>query len=249
MTKVITLFNQKGGVGKTTTVVNLAAALSNLGRKVLVIDMDPQSNTTSGLGVEKDLELNTYDFLIDDSIEIITTNSKVDLIPSGTDLAGVEIELAKAGNWQMLLKDRIESVKKNYDYILIDSPPSLGVLSMVSLVASDSIIIPVQCEYYALEGVSQLFSTIELVRDNFNKNLEIEGVLMCMYDPRTNLSLQVVDEVKGFFKNKVYLTMIPRNVRLAEAPSYGMSIFEYDANSKGAKAYMDFAMEFERKLK
>lgn len=245
MAKVITIFNQKGGVGKTTTVVNLGSALANSKKKVLVIDLDPQANATSGLGIDKEQEHNVYDLLINGNKDTIlnTENKKLDLIPSNGDLAGIEIELSRENNWQYRLKESIEDIKANYDYCLIDSPPSLGVLSMIALVASDSIIIPVQCEYYALEGVGQLMSTISLIRDTFNSDLQVEGVVLCMYDGRTNLSIQVADEVKGFFEDKVYKTVIPRNVRLAEAPSFGMSIFEYDPNSKGAKAYLSLAKE------
>lgn len=245
MAKVITIFNQKGGVGKTTTVVNLASALANSKKKVLVIDLDPQANATSGLGIDKEQDHNVYDLLINGNKDTIlnTENKKLDLIPSNGDLAGIEIELSRENNWQYRLKESIEDIKANYDYCIIDSPPSLGVLSMIALVASDSIIIPVQCEYYALEGVGQLMSTISLIRDTFNSDLQVEGVVLCMYDGRTNLSIQVADEVKGFFEDKVYKTVIPRNVRLAEAPSFGMSIFEYDPNSKGAKAYLSLAKE------
>ena len=250
MAKVITIFNQKGGVGKTTTVVNLSAALAKLKKKVLVIDLDPQANATSGLGVEKDQEHNVYDLLIHGNKEIIKTETKnLDLIPSNGDLAGIEIELSQQSNWQYRLREQIEDIKDSYDYCIIDSPPSLGVLSMIALVASDGIIVPVQCEYYALEGVGQLMSTISLVRDSFNPNLNVEGVILCMYDGRTNLSIQVAEEVKGFFEDKVFKNVIPRNVRLAEAPSFGMSIFEYDANSKGAKSYMSLAKEFIKREK
>lgn len=244
MGRILTVFNQKGGVGKTTTVVNVAVALSMLKKKILVVDMDPQGNATSGLGLFE-FEDMIYDFVIESKCNCIypTKYERVDMIPSGNEFAGVEIELARDGNWQYKLKEMLIGIKDDYDYILIDSPPSLGILSMMSLIASDALLIPVQCEYYALEGVSQLMDTITLVRENFNPQLAIDGVLMCMYDARTNLSLQVVDEVKSFFKDKVYMTMIPRNVRLAEAPSFGMSIFEYDKNSKGAKSYLSLAKE------
>lgn len=251
MAKVITIFNQKGGVGKTTTVVNLSSALAKLKKKVLVIDLDPQANATSGLGVEKEQEHNVYDLLINNNKQTIikTEYKNLDLIPSNGDLAGIEIELSRKSNWQNRLKESIKEIKDDYDYCIIDSPPSLGVLSMIALVASDSILVPVQCEYYALEGVGQLMSTISLVRDSFNPELQIEGVVLCMYDGRTNLSIQVADEVKGFFGEKVYKNVIPRNVRLAEAPSFGMNIFEYDEKSKGAKSYMSLAKEFIKKEK
>ena len=246
MASVFTVFNQKGGVGKTTTVVNLSHALAKIGKKVLIVDMDPQGNSTSGLGFY-DFDLMIYDFLIENNGKALykTNYENVHIIPANREFSGVEIELAKGGDWQFKLKKALEPVIKDYDYVLIDSPPSLGILSMMSLIASNYIIIPVQCEYYALEGVSQLMDTINLVKDNFNPNLEIGGVLMCMFDGRTNLSLQVVEEVKNFFKGKVYKTIIPRNVRLAEAPSFGMTILQYDPLSKGAKAYLNLAKEIE----
>ncbi len=245
MGKIVTVFNQKGGVGKTTTVVNLSVALASKGQKVLVIDMDPQANATSGLGVEQNREPMIYDVLTgSDSIDaIVASESGVDVLPSGGDLAGIEMEITAQKDWQFSLKRALEPVRENYDYIILDSPPSLGVLSLMSLTASDGILIPVQCEYYALEGVTQLMKTIELVKTNFNPDLEIEGVVMCMFDGRTNLSIQVVDEVKKYFKSKVMHTMIPRNVRLAEAPSFGMSILEYDEKSRGAIAYKKLAEE------
>lgn len=247
MTKIITVFNQKGGVGKTTTVINLSAALIEKGKRVLITDMDPQGNSTSGVGISKEQDYTVYDFLLKECSyrDVVQPTEKEGLfvIPSNGDLAGIEIELAQRGNWQYLLYDGLKDVD-DVDFIFIDSPPSLGILSMMSLVASDSILIPVQCEYYALEGVGQLLDTIHLVKDNFNHRLEIEGVIMTMYDGRTNLSLQVVEEVKDFFEDLVYSVMIPRNVRLAEAPSYGMDILSYDRKSKGAESYLALAEEF-----
>lgn len=249
MARIITVFNQKGGVGKTTTVINLAAALGKRGFKILIMDIDPQGNATSGLGIDKSqLELSTYDVLINDvSIEKIiqkTTAENVDILPSNVELAGAEIELIEIDNRELILKKAIEIVEKLYDYIFIDCPPSLGLLSINGLAASHSVLIPIQCEYYALEGVSQLMDTIMLVKRSLNPDLEIEGVVLSMFDGRTNLSIQVVDEVKKYFKGKVYTSIIPRNVRLAEAPSHGLSILDYDSKSRGAEAYNDLAEEF-----
>lgn len=250
MGKAIAIFNQKGGVGKTTTNINLAACLAIKGKKILILDIDPQGNTTSGMGiVKKDLEYSTYDVLIDRDLDvkecIISTRvSGLDIIPASTDLAGAEIELVAQKGRELRLKHAIDQIKDDYDYIFIDCPPSLGLLTINSLTAVDSVLIPIQCEFYALEGVSQLMSTIELVKKNMNPKLEIQGVILSMFDGRTNLSIQVVQEVKKYFKNKVYSTVIPRNVRLAEAPSYGMPITEYDPKSKGAEAYTEFAEEF-----
>lgn len=249
MGKIISIFNQKGGVGKTTTAINLSAGLGKLGKKIALVDIDPQGNSTSGLGIDKDsVQPIIYDVLannidIRDSINDSTAEN-VKIIPSNNQLAGLEIELAREGNWEKILKDRLEVIRDDFDYIFIDCPPSLGILSVIGLVASDSVIIPIQCEYYALEGVSQLFETIKLVKKGLNPNLEVEGVVLSMFDGRTNLSIQVVEEVKSFFKGKVYVSIIPRNVRLAEAPSHGLSIMDYDDKSKGAEAYMELAEEF-----
>lgn len=249
MGKTIAVFNQKGGVGKTTTTINLAAGLGKLGKKVLLVDIDPQGNSSSGLGLDK----NKVPFLIYD---ILTQNTEIQngiyetsaenlsIIPSNNQLAGLEIEFARSGDWEDSLRGAIDWIKEDYDFIILDCPPSLGILSVMGLIASDSVIIPIQCEYYALEGVSQLFETIELVKKNYNSDLEIEGVVLSMFDGRTNLSIQVVEEVKEYFKGKVYTSIIPRNVRLAEAPSYGLSIHDYDSKSKGADSYMELAEEF-----
>ena len=250
MGKKIAIFNQKGGVGKTTTNINLAACLAMKGKRVLVLDIDPQGNTTSGLGISKrELENTVYNVLVDEDYDIkdavIKTDVKgLDLIPASVDLAGAEVELVQIEGREKALKQGLDKIKDDYDYIFIDCPPSLGLLTINSLAAVDSVLIPIQCEFYALEGVSQLVSTIELVKKSLNPSLEIQGVILSMFDGRTNLSAQVVQEVKKYFGNKVYATVIPRNVRLAEAPSYGLPITEYDPKSKGAEAYMDFAEEF-----
>lgn len=250
MGKAIAIFNQKGGVGKTTTNINLAASLAMKGKKVLVLDIDPQGNTTSGLGIiKKDMEYTSYELLTDDEVDIKdtivkTTTEGLDLIPASVSLAGAEVELVKMDGREKRLKNALDQIKDKYDYIFIDCPPSLGLLTINSLTAVDSVLIPIQCEFYALEGVSQLMSTIDIVKKNLNPGLEIEGVILSMFDGRTNLSIQVVEEVKKYFKDKVYTTVIPRNVRLAEAPSYGVPIFQYDPRSTGAEAYNEFADEF-----
>jgi len=248
--KAIAIFNQKGGVGKTTTNVNLAACLAIKGKRVLILDIDPQGNTTSGIGiVKKGLKNTAYEILIDDKLEpekaIMKTGVKnLDIIPASVELAGAEIELVQLEGREKRLKKALEKIKSKYDYIFIDCPPSLGLLTINSLTAVDSVLIPIQCEFYALEGVSQLMSTIELVKKNLNPDLEIQGVILSMFDGRTNLSIQVVEEVKKHFREKVYTTVIPRNVRLAEAPSHGLPITKYDPKSKGAEAYLEFAEEF-----
>ncbi|MCR5181936.1 MAG: AAA family ATPase [Clostridia bacterium] len=250
MGKAIAIFNQKGGVGKTTTNINLAACLAIRGKKVLVLDIDPQGNTTSGLGVSKRMLTDTvYNILIDKNYDprdavIHTSVENLDLIPASVDLAGAEVELVQIEERERTLKRGLDLVKDNYDYIFIDCPPSLGLLTINSLTAVDSVLIPIQCEFYALEGVSQLVSTIELVKKSLNPKLEIEGVVLSMFDGRTNLSAAVVQEVKKYFKDKVYSTVIPRNVTLAEAPSYGQPVIKYDPRSRGAEAYVDFADEF-----
>ena len=241
MGKIISVANQKGGVGKTTTTVNLSTILAKKGKKVLLIDTDPQGNATSGLGVSKDVELSVYDILIGDTEfdetlqETAIKNLKV--CPSNISLAGAEVQLVSMMSREQRLKTKLDKIKDQYDYILIDCPPSLGLVTLNAFTASDSVLIPVQCEYFALEGLGQLLNTVNLVKKHLNKNLEIEGALLTMYDARTNLSNQVVKEVKKYFEDKVYKTVIPRNVRLSEAPSYGMPITVYDPRSKGAKAY------------
>ena len=248
MGKVISVANQKGGVGKTTTTVTLCAILAKRGKKVLLIDGDPQGNATSGVGVTKEVELSFYDVLVGDTpIEdtILATNIKnLKVCPSNINLAGAEVELVSMMSREQRLKEKLEEARDKFDFIIIDCPPSLGLITLNSFTASDSILIPVQCEYYALEGLGQLINTINLVKKHLNKGLELEGALLTMYDARTNLSNQVVKEVKKYFNDKVYKTVIPRNVRLSEAPSYGMPITLFDPHSKGAKSYEKFAKEF-----
>lgn len=250
MGKAIAIFNQKGGVGKTTTNINLAACLAKKGKKILVLDIDPQGNTTSGLGIEKKaLKKSSYDLMIEDDINaedvILKTGvDNLDIIPANVSLSGAEVELAIIRGREKRLKKALNQVKGKYDFIFIDCPPSLGLLTINSLTAVDSVLIPIQCEFYALEGVAQLMNTIEIVRKNLNEKLYVQGVILSMFDGRTNLSVQVVEEVKKYFREKVYKTVIPRNVRLAEAPSYGLPIIEYDPKSKGAEAYREFADEF-----
>ena len=247
MGKVISIANQKGGVGKTTTTVNLSTILAKKGKKVLLIDTDPQGNATSGLGITKELELSVYDVLvgetaIDETLQE-TAIKNLTVCPSNISLAGAEVELVSMMSREQRLKTKLDAIKEKYDYILIDCPPSLGLVTLNAFTASDSVLIPVQCEYFALEGLGQLLNTVNLVKKHLNKNLEIEGALLTMYDARTNLSNQVVKEVKKYFEDKVYKTVIPRNVRLSEAPSYGMPISIYDPRSIGAKAYEKFAKE------
>jgi chromosome partitioning protein len=249
VSKVIAVFNQKGGVGKTTTNVNLSSCIAVRGKKVLVVDIDPQGNTTSGLGIDKKtLKKTIYEVLIGEvkAEEVIlpTAVENLSIIPSSVQLAGAEIELTEFEAREKMLKETLKGVRDNYDYIFIDCPPSLGLLTINALAAADSVLIPIQCEYYALEGVSQLMNTIWLVQRGLNPDLKVEGVVLSMFDGRTNLSIQVVDEVKKYFKGMVYTTIIPRNIRLAEAPSYGIPILMYDPKSKGAEAYEELADEF-----
>lgn len=247
MSKIIAIVNQKGGVGKTTTTVNLSAALAKKGKKVLLIDEDPQGNATSGVGVNKVQDKSTYDVIINETEieEVIIGSSvkKLDVCPSNINLAGAEVELVPMMARETKLKEKLEAIKEKYDYILIDCPPSLGLLTINALTAANSIIIPIQCEYYALEGVGQLMNTVNLIKKQLNKELYIEGVVLTMNDARTNLSNQVISEVKKYFKDNVYKTIIPRNVKLSEAPSFGMPITTYAPLSKGARCYEKLAQE------
>ena len=248
MGKIVSVANQKGGVGKTTTTVNLSTILAKRGKKVLLIDTDPQGNATSGLGIEKESDLSTYDLLITDvaAEDIIqeTGIKNLYISPSNMNLAGAEVQLVSMMSREQRMKEKLDSIKDRFDFILIDCPPSLGLITLNAFTASDSVLIPVQCEYYALEGLGQLLNTVELVKKHLNKNLYVEGALLTMYDIRTNLANQVVKEVKRFFQNKVYRTVIPRNVKVSEAPSYGMPITIYDPKSKGARSYEKFTKEF-----
>ena len=249
MAKIISIVNQKGGVGKTTSAVNLAAAIGALGKRVLLVDIDPQGNTTSGYGISrKGLEATSYEILINSvpagQAVIKTKFQGVDIIPSNMNLAGAEIELASADSRESLLKNALAPIKSNYDYIFFDCPPSLGLITLNALTASDSFLVPIQCEYYALEGLSQLMATVRTIKRLYNPLIELEGVLLTMYDGRLNLTQQVVAEVKNFFPRKVYATVIPRNVRLSEAPSFGEPVMYYDRGSKGAESYALLAEEF-----
>ncbi len=252
MAKTISIINQKGGVGKTTTAVNLAAAVGAKGKRVLLCDIDPQGNTTSGYGVNKrDVRVSAYDVLINgakaaDAV-LHTRFQNVDLLPAAMDLAGAEVELIALDRRESRLKTALAGIWDSYDFVLLDCPPSLGLITINALCASDSFLVPIQCEYYALEGLAQLMATVRQIKRLYNPALELEGVLLTMYDGRLNLTAQVVEEVKKFFPQKVYATAIPRNVRLSEAPSFGEPVLYYDRTSRGAEAYNAFADEFLRK--
>ena len=248
MGRIIAVANQKGGVGKTTTSISLAACLAEKGKKVLAVDMDPQGNLTSGLGVDKDsVEKSIYELIIGevDIKEVINKEvlENLDIIPTSIDLSAAEIELIGVDDKEYILRNAIDQVKDQYDFVIIDCPPSLSMLTINAMTTADSVIVPIQCEYYALEGLSQLIHTVELVKDRLNSKLEIEGVVFTMYDARTNLSLQVVENVKDNLQQNIYKTIIPRNIRLAEAPSYGLPINKYDPKSTGAESYMRLADE------
>lgn len=248
MGRIIAIANQKGGVGKTTTAINLSACLAEKGKKVLAVDMDPQGNMTSGLGVDKEsVDKTVYDLIIGHAeIEDVVMKSNYDnleIVPTSIDLSAAEIELIGIEDKEYIIRGAIEKVKNNYDFIIIDCPPSLSMLTINAMTTADSVLVPIQCEYYALEGLSQLIHTVELVKSRLNERLEIEGVVFTMYDARTNLSLQVVENVKDNLQQNVYKTIIPRNIRLAEAPSYGMPINQYDPKSAGSDSYMRLAEE------
>ena len=249
MGKIISFANQKGGVGKTTTCINLAAYVAAMGKKVLVLDLDPQGNATSGLGIEKDKDLKTiYDLISGDTDvnDVIkqTIVENLDIIPSTVDLAGAEIEMVQMPQREKIIKGILDSIKDSYDFIMIDCPPSLGLITVNSLTASDSVIIPITCEFFSLEGLTQLMNTIKLIKYHLNPSIDIEGVVMTMKDKRSNLTAQVSDEILKFFGKRVFFTYIPRNIRLAEAPSHGEPILIYEPSSKGAEAYMSLAEEF-----
>ena len=248
MGRIIAVANQKGGVGKTTTAINLSSCLEAKGQKVLAIDMDPQGNMSSGLGIDKDnVDYTVYDLLIGEAtIEQVLHKEAIenlDVIPANIDLSGAEIELLETENKEYILRDEVLKIRSNYDYVIIDCPPSLSMLTINSMTTADTVLVPIQCEYYALEGLSQLIKTIELVKERLNENLEMEGVVFTMYDARTNLSLQVVENVKDNLDQTIYKTIIPRNIRLAEAPSHGLPINLYDPRSTGAESYMLLADE------
>ena len=248
MGRIIAIANQKGGGGKTTTAINLSACLADKGKKVLAVDMDPQGNMTSGLGLDKEsIEKTVYDMIIGESdIEEVLQKEameNLDVLPTNIDLSAAEIELIDVENKEFIVRNSIQKIRDNYDFVIIDCPPSLSMLTINAMTTADSVLVPIQCEYYALEGLSQLIHTVELVKDRLNPDLEIEGVVFTMYDARTNLSLQVVENVKDNLQQNIYKTIIPRNIRLAEAPSYGMPINQYDPKSAGSESYMRLADE------
>lgn len=249
MSKTVSILNQKGGVGKTTTAVNLSACIGDKDKKVLLVDVDPQGNTTSGFGIDKrKTKLSSYDILVGEekaeNVIIHTEFKNIDIIPSNMDLAGAELEIIDKKGRESLLKNALAPVWDKYDYVFLDCPPSLGLITLNALTASDTFLVPIQCEYYALEGLSQLMSTVRQIKRLYNPYIELEGVLLTMYDGRLNLTRQVVEEVKKFFPKKVYSTTIPRNVRLSEAPSFGQPIIYFDRSSKGSEAYNALADEF-----
>lgn len=251
MGKIISIVNQKGGVGKTTTAVNLVACIGSLGFKTLIVDIDPQGNATSGLGLNKrEINRSSYDVILGgaNAADVIRTTEckNVDILPANMNLAGAELELVDGAKRESRLKTGLAPIKSNYDFIFLDCPPALGLITLNALCASDTILVPIQCEYYALEGLSQLMSTVRQVKRLYNPLIEMEGVLLTMYDGRLNLTQQVVTEVKRFFPQKVYSSVIPRNVRLSEAPSFGQPVYYYDRASKGSDAYMELALEFLR---
>ncbi len=251
MAKIVAIANQKGGVGKTTTAINLSACLAYLNKKTMLIDLDPQGNSTTGLGIDKrNTSLSAYDIIINDKtvedVVIPTVQNNLVICPSNINLAGAEVELVSQISRESRLADALEPVLSKYDYIMIDCPPSLGLLTLNALTAANTVLVPIQCEYFALEGLSQLMETIKIVQRRLNPSLSVEGVVLTMFDSRTNLSIEVAEEVRRHFSDRVYQTVIPRNVKLSEAPSYGLPIVMYDKNSKGAEAYLNLAQEFIR---